>query len=63
MPYVFTEQGVAMLSSVLRSEEAINDLSEDMRQEIDTIYQGSNEKVGWKVEAPPEGLALPALCR
>lgn len=87
MPFAFTEQGVAMLSSVLRSEEAIlvnraiirtfvamrnyimstaaisaeleaiktklellerndednleaiNDLSEDMRQEIDTIYQ------------------------
>ena len=87
MPYVFTEQGVAMLSSVLRSDaaieinirimrafvairtqiyavqyfnseleaikaklellerndednlEAINDLSEDMRREIDTIYQ------------------------
>ena len=87
MPHVFTEQGVAMLSSVLKSDtaievnirimrtfvsirhqlsatqhlsieleaikaklellerndednlEAINDLSEDMRQEIDTIYQ------------------------
>ena len=87
MPYAFTEQGVAMLSSVLHSPtaiqisiniidafvairnhiiyaatftaelesikaklellerndednlEAINDLSEDMRQEIDTIYQ------------------------
>ena len=87
MPYAFTEQGVAMLSSVLRSYtaieinirimrtfvsirnhlyttqrfsteleaikaklqlmerndeenlEAINDLSEDMRTEIDTIYQ------------------------
>ena len=87
MPYAFTEQGVAMLSSVLRSDtaisinirimrafvairnqiyafdhfsseltaikakleflerndednlEAINDLSEDIRQEIDTIYQ------------------------
>ena len=87
MPYAFTEQGVAMLSSILRSEtaiqvnraiirvfvsmrnyimstqhleaglnaiktrlellerdnednlEAINDLSEDMRQEIDNIYQ------------------------
>lgn len=87
MPFAFTEQGVAMLSCVLRSEEAIlvnraiirtfvamrnyimstaaisaeleaiktklellerndednleaiNDLSEDMRQEIDTIYQ------------------------
>lgn len=87
MPFAFTEQGVAMLSSVLKSEraiqvnrsiirafvamrnyimstktitseleaikaklellerndednlEAINDLSEDMRQEIDTIYQ------------------------
>ena len=87
MPHVFTEQGVAMLSSILKSEtaieinirimrtfvsirhnltstqhlsaeleaiktklellerndednlEAINDLSEDMRQEIDTIYQ------------------------
>jgi len=87
MPHAFTEQGVAMLSSVLRSDaaieinirimrafvairtqiyavqyfnseleaiksklellerndeenlEAINDLSEDMRQEIDTIYQ------------------------
>jgi len=87
MPFAFTEQGVAMLSSVLKSEsailvnraiirafvamrnyimstasisaeleaikvklellerndeenlEAINDMSEDMRQEIDTIYQ------------------------
>lgn len=87
MPFAFTEQGVAMLSSVLKSErailvnrsiirafvamrnyimstktisveletiklklellerndednlEAINDLSEDMRLEIDTIYQ------------------------
>ena len=87
MPYAFSEQGVAMLSSVLRSDaaieinirimrtfvairtqiynmnqfsyeleaiktklellersdednlEAINDLSEDMRQEIETIYQ------------------------
>ena len=87
LPYVFTEQGVAMLSSVLHSStaiqvsisiidafvairsyiistssfsaeleaiktklellekndednlEAINDLSEDMRREIDTIYQ------------------------
>ena len=87
MPFAFTEQGVAMLSSVLKSErailvnrsiirafvdmrrfvastnmlsseleaikaklellerneednlEAINDLSEDMRKEIDTIYQ------------------------
>ncbi len=87
MPFAFTEQGVAMLSSVLKSEraiqvnrsiirafvamrnyimstktisaeleaikakleilerneednlEAINNLSEDMRQEIDTIYQ------------------------
>ena len=87
MPFAFTEQGVAMLSSVLKSEraiqvnrsiirafvamrnyimstktisaeleaikaklellerndednlEAINDLSEDMRREIDTIYQ------------------------
>lgn len=87
MPFAFTEQGVAMLSSVLRSETAIrvniaimrafvtmrnyittttqitaelaeirtklelleradeentaavNDLSEDMRQELDTIYQ------------------------
>ena len=87
MPYAFTEQGVAMLSSVLRSEtaiainirimrtfvsvrqqiysrqsisaeleairakllllerndednlEAINDLSEDVRREIDNIYQ------------------------
>lgn len=83
LPYVFTEQGVAMLSSVLHSStaiqvsisiidafvairsyitfsaeleaikaklellerndednlEAINDLSEDVRREIDTIYQ------------------------
>lgn len=87
MPFAFTEQGVAMLSSVLKSErailvnrsiirtfvsirkyimsttmitaeleaikaklqlmerndeenlEAINDLSKDMRTEIDTIYQ------------------------
>lgn len=54
MPFAFTEQGVAMLSSELeaikaklelleRNEEdnleAINDLSEDMRKEIDTIYQ------------------------
>ena len=86
MPFAFTEQGVAMLSSVLRSEtaiqvniaimrafvamrnyittttqitaelseiraklalleradaenEAVNDLSEDMRKELDNIYQ------------------------
>ena len=71
MPFAFTEQGVSMLSSVLRSDaaiqvniavmrafvamrnyitttttltaednaEAINDLSEDMRKELDNIYQ------------------------
>ncbi|MBQ8812424.1 MAG: ORF6N domain-containing protein [Bacteroidales bacterium] len=69
LPYVFTEQGLAMLSGLLNSDvaikvniaimrtfvairnhlyttqrvtaelEAINDLSEDMRREIDTIYQ------------------------
>lgn len=54
LPYAFTEQGLAMLSGLLNSDiaimerlerndednlEAINDLSEDMRQEIDTIYQ------------------------
>lgn len=87
LPYAFTEQGIAMLSSILRSDiaieinirimrtfveirnqiyesqvysaqlsaikaklellerndednlEAINDLSEDIRQEIDNIYQ------------------------
>ena len=91
MPYAFTEQGVAMLSSILRSEtaiqvnraiirvfvsmrnyimstqhleaglnaiktrlellerdnednlEAINDLSEDMRSEIDNLYQAIAE--------------------
>lgn len=31
-PLAFTEEGVAMLSSVLRSKVAINDLSEDGRQ-------------------------------
>ncbi|MBE6239462.1 MAG: ORF6N domain-containing protein [Bacteroidales bacterium] len=113
MPHAFTEQGVAMLSSVLKSEtaieinirimrtfvairnhltttqklsseleaikvklellerndednlEAINDLSEDMRQEIDTIYQAiaalsvkepvksdpSRNKIGFKTSA------------
>ena len=101
MPYAFTEQGVAMLSSVLRSDtaievniqimrtfvyirhqisaahhfsaeldaikvklellerndednlEAINDLSEDMRQEIDTIYQAI-AALSVKGDAQPE---------
>ena len=69
LPFAFTEHGVIMIASLLRSQtaihtsiiitrafvamrnyimastsfsaelEAINDLSEDMRQEIDTIYQ------------------------
>ena len=99
MPFAFTEQGVAMLSSVLKSEraiqvnrsiirafvamrnyimstktitseleaikaklellerndednlEAINDLSEDMRQEIDTIYQAI---AALSVKEPPQ---------
>ena len=49
MPFAFTEQGVAMLSSILKSEKAleegtedtiaaINDLSEDTRKELDDIY-------------------------
>ena len=110
MPFAFTEQGVAMLSSVLKSEraiqvnrsiirafvamrnyimstkmitseleaikaklellerndednlEAINDLSEDMRREIDTIYQAiaalsvkeqtqnEQQKIGFKTQ-------------
>lgn len=108
MPFAFTEQGVAMLSSVLRSEtaiqvniaimrafvamrnyittttqitaelaeiraklalleradaenaEAINDLSEDMRKELDCIYQAiaalsvkpvqTRRKIGYKRE-------------
>ena len=51
-PYAFTELGVAMLSSVLRSNTAIkvnreimrafvaaiNDLSEDIRNELEDIY-------------------------
>ena len=37
-PLAFTEEGVAMLSSVLRSKVAINDLSEDTRKELDDIY-------------------------
>ena len=44
-PFVFTELGVAMLSSVLKSETAIqanigavNDLSEDVRKDIDNLY-------------------------
>ena len=36
--FAFTEDGVAMLSSVLRSKVAINDLSEDTRKELDDIY-------------------------
>ena len=99
MPFAFTEQGVAMLSSVLKSErailvnrsiirsfvsirkyimsttmitaeleaikaklqlmerndeenlEAINDLSEDMRTEIDTIYQAI---AALSVKEPPQ---------
>ena len=99
LPYAFTEQGVAMLSSVLHSPaaiqvsiniidafvamrnyimstktisaeleaikakleilerndednlEAINDLSEDMRQEIDTIYQAI---AALSVKEPPQ---------
>ena len=102
LPYVFTEQGVAMLSSVLHSStaiqvsisiidafvairsyiistssfsaeleaikaklellerndednlEAINDLSEDMRREIDTIYQAiAALSVKDQLENPP----------
>ena len=37
-PFVFTELGVAILSSVLKSDIAVNDLSEDVRQEIDNLY-------------------------
>ena len=37
-PFAFTEQGVAMLSGVLKSDIAVNDLSKDMRQEIDNLY-------------------------
>jgi len=37
-PFAFTEQGVAMLSGVLKSDISVNDLSEDMRQEIDNLY-------------------------
>ena len=37
-PFAFTEQGVAMLSGVLKSDIAVNDLSEDVRQEIDNLY-------------------------
>ena len=99
MPHAFTEQGVAMLSSILKSDtaieinirimrtfvairshlyttqrvtaeleaikaklellerndednlEAINDLSEDMRQEIDTIYQAI---AALSVKEPPQ---------
>ena len=99
MPFAFTEQGVAMLSSVLKSGraiqvnrsiirtfvamrnyimstktisaeleaikaklellerndednlEAINDLSEDMRREIDTIYQAI---AALSVKEPPQ---------
>ena len=99
MPFAFTEQGVAMLSSVLKSEraiqvnrsiirafvamrnyimstktisaeleaikaklellerndednlEAINDLSEDMRREIDTIYQAI---AALSIKEPPQ---------
>lgn len=98
-PYVFTEQGVAMLSAVLKSEtavlisinimrafvairqslyssmetvkeiqdlkdrvmelengaeqtlEAINDLSEDVREEMDTIYLALTEMSGKRKEA------------
>ena len=108
MPHAFTEQGVAMLSSILKSDtaieinirimrtfvairnhlyttqrftaeleaikaklellerndednlEAINDLSEDMRREIDTIYQAiaalsvkeqpQRQKIGFKTQ-------------
>ena len=101
LPYVFTEQGVAMLSGLLNSDiaievnirimrtfaairkylyntqqisaeleaikaklellerndednlEAINDLSEDMRQEIDTIYQAI-AALSVKGDAQPE---------
>ena len=100
MPHAFTEQGVAMLSSVLKSDtaievnirimrtfvsirkqlyttqqlsleletikaklellerndednlEAINDLSEDMRREIDTIYQAIAALSVRQIDAP-----------
>ena len=93
MPYAFTEQGISMLSAVLRSPtaiqvsisimdafvamrypaklalleradednaEAVNDLSEDVRKELDNIYQAiaalsikpvqTRNKIGFKKE-------------
>ena len=106
LPYAFTEQGVAMLSSVLHSPaaiqvsiniidafvsirthimytatmsaeleaiktrlellerndednlEAINDLSEDMRQEIDTIYQAI---AALSVKDPSDSIPRPKI--
>ena len=59
MPFAFTETGVAMLSSVLRSETAIlinrsimrafvamrnlNELSEDIRKDVDNLYAAIGE--------------------
>ena len=42
-PFAFTEQGVAMLSGVLKSDIAVNDLSEDVRKDIDNLYQAIGE--------------------
>ena len=67
-PNAFTEQGVAMLSGLLNSDIAINDLSEDMRSEIDNLYQAIAElslksvetekpraKIGFKTSASTDG--------
>ena len=42
-PFAFTEQGVAMLSGVLKSDIAVNDLSEDVRKDIDNLYLAIGE--------------------
>jgi len=39
-PFAFTEQGVAMLSSVLRSKRAINDYATRFVEKKDWIFEG-----------------------
>ena len=54
MPYAFTEQGISMLSAILRSDVAINvsiddyaELSPDEKTELCRLYPRIGEGEGW----------------
>jgi hypothetical protein len=76
LPYAFTEQGVAMLSSVLRSPRAIEvniaimrtfvqlrrlmDTNRDLARKIDALEKKYDEQFGMVFEAIKQLIAPPA---